>query len=325
MSLPSVLVVAPSDDALHAHTAQRVRAFERLGCRVGHCDLTRPPGGLKRWLSRDEKQRFMAVLEEFRPDLVLAVGAAGLTEKLIRSARAASSARWVNWLPDDLRYAASAAHRAVLYESVFAIGSDVALRLRDVVLRDVEVLPFAADPSVYRPARSRDQYRANVVFAGAATPRREALLAGLVEFGLALWGPGWRATSLRDYCRGELIRTDEYVRAYNGATVAVNIHHTTTEYDTQAACNQRVFELAAMGLPQVVDDRGDLASWFTPGRDVAVYRTAGELRDLVRELVMNPAAGEALGASARRVALERHTYMHRARRLLEALGMLDGA
>ncbi len=38
-----------------------------------------------------------------------------------------------------------------------------------------------------------------------AAPRRGAngCSSELVEFGLALWGPGWRQTSLRDYCRGE--------------------------------------------------------------------------------------------------------------------------
>ena len=35
--------------------------------------------------------------------------------------------------------------------------------------------------------------------------------------------PGWRRTKLRDYCRGELLSHEDYIRAYAGASVAVNV------------------------------------------------------------------------------------------------------
>jgi spore maturation protein CgeB len=155
------------------------------------------------------------------------------------------------------------------------------------------------------------------VFAGSATPRRERLLSELVEFGLALWGPGWRKTSLRDYCRGEAPSTAEYVNAYGGATVAVNIHHVAVENDPrEAACNRRLFEVAAMGIAQVVDDRGDLPRYFDPGHEVAVFRDAAELRETVRGLLEDPAEVDRLGAAARARQLQDHTYMHRLRQLL---------
>ncbi|HRP09341.1 MAG TPA: glycosyltransferase, partial [Gemmatimonadales bacterium] len=181
----------------------------------------------------------------------------------------------------------------------------------------VDVLSLAEDPSVYRPIRTRDQYRANVVFAGTATPRRERLLSELVEFGLAIWGPGWRKTSLRDYCRGEVPGTEQYVNAYGGASVAINIHHVAVEGDPlEASCNLRLFELAAMGLPQVVDDRGDLARHFVAEREVAVFRDGRELKEQVRWLLENPGEAERLGHGARARLLQDHTWMHRMRKLI---------
>lgn len=317
MSGPRVLLIARFDDALHAHAAQRRRALERLGCRVYGLDPGNRIGLKDRVFGRDRRARVLRAVDEAAADLVVAIGDPDFENGLFEEARSARRARWTNWFPDDLRTAATAETRAHGYDHVFAIGSDVAKRLEPKAACPVEVLPFAADPSIYRPLRSRGWYRANVVFAGLATPRREALLAGLVEFGLAIWGPGWRSTSLRDYCRGELLRTAEYVKAYNGATVAVNIHHRAEGDEAEASCNQRIFELAALGAAQVVDARLDLPAQFEPDRELLTYTTANELRDLVRELLGDPARVESLKANARRAALGRHTYMHRARRLLD--------
>jgi spore maturation protein CgeB len=318
---PTVLLIARFDDARHAHAAQRRRALERLGCAVRVVEAEDRVGLVHRVLGRDRRALLLRAFGEASPDVVLVIGAPELEDDLLAEARRVHRATWINWFPDDLRTVEQAASRAAGYDALYAIGSDVAERLGAALSRPVEVLPLAADPSVYRPRRSRDTYRANVVFAGTATPRREALLAGLVEFGLALWGPGWRSTALRDYCRGELLQTEEYVKAYNGATVAVNIHHRADGLTEEACCNQRLFELAAMGTAQVVDHRADLPRYFEPGRDLLVYRTAEELRALVREVLTDPAIAQQLGESARRTALAEHTYMHRTRSLLEKAGL----
>jgi spore maturation protein CgeB len=182
----------------------------------------------------------------------------------------------------------------------------------------VRLLPLAADPSVYRPVRSRgQQYRANVVFAGSATPRREALLQHVVEFGLALWGPGWRATSLRDYCRGESLKTEEFVQAYGGASLAVNIHHTADGGDTaEAFCNQRCFELASIGVLQVVDRRADLERWLTPEDEVLIFDNALHLRRIVEDALQDQTAVERIAQAGRQRVLVEHTYMHRMTALL---------
>jgi spore maturation protein CgeB len=319
MTPPSILLIGPFDDALHAHSTQRARALERLGCDVTIFDLLKRPGLLGRLAGSDLRSRLLKTIEVAEADLVIVLGGYELEEALVDSIRSSSGIRWINWFPDDIRMADDCLRVARPYDALFAPATDLVQYLEQGLGRTVELLPFAADPSVYRPLRSRDQYRANVVFAGAASPEREALLAGLVEYGLALWGPGWRKTSLKDYCRGEARQTAEFVRAYGGASVAVNLHPTAGT--APVYCNQRLFELAAIGVPQVVDDRRDLPQFFDPGRDVAVFREPAELRALVERLLHDPPTAEELGASARRQALARHTYMHRMRRILEVGGI----
>lgn len=313
----TMLFIAEFDDVYHAHSMQRRRALERLGATVTVFDLNAKPSLFERFRAGDLGRRLERCLDEAQPELVLVNGNEALDEALVDRLRGRARARWINWLPQDLRDISQAIVLARPFDHLYGIGTDVAAEMADRLGRTVDVLAFAADPSVYRPIKTRDQYRANVVFAGGATPRRERLLTDLVEFGLALWGPGWRKTSLRDYCRGEAPSTDEYLKAYAGATVAVNIHHALVENDPrEASCNQRLFELAALGAAQVVDDRGDMPRYFEPGREVAVFRDGAELKARVRELIESPSEAERLGQAARARLLQDHTYMHRMRHLL---------
>ena len=243
-----------------------------------------------------------------------------------RSARLRSCGRGAAAVPDgcrlgpDITPATSALQEAATaYDHIFLGSTGAIAELRQLGDAGAHYLPAACDPSVHRPMRSRDQYRANVVFAGRASPRREELLSEVVEFGLALWGRGWRKTSLRAYCRGEKLSDRDYVRAYAGASVAVNIHR--EEGHPTSGCNPRVFELAAMGAAQVVDHREDLDRHFMPGQHMAVFQHPGALKDVVGELLHDPPAAATLGQGARQVALAEHTYMHR---MLELLHTLNG-
>lgn len=322
MSAPSVLLIAPFDDAEHAHATQRARALERLGCDVTTFDLRKRLGLLGRLAGTDLRSRLIKTAEGAEATLILVLGGYDLDEALVDAVRSATGARMVNWFPDDVGSIDEAFRVARGYDQIFVAGSDVAAAFERSTGSAPEVLPHAADPSVYRPLRTKDQYRANVVFAGGATPTREKFLAELVEFGLAVWGPGWRKTTLRDYCRGELRSTAEYIRAYGGASVAVNLHHGLGSNGlSYAYCNQRVFELATMGVPQVVDDRADLARLFDVGTEIITFTTPRELKSRVQELLQTPSHTEGIGSAARRRALQEHTYMHRMRRLLDAVGL----
>ncbi|HEX7024389.1 MAG TPA: glycosyltransferase, partial [Gemmatimonadales bacterium] len=100
---------------------------------------------------------------------------------------------------------------------------------------------------------------------------------------------------------------------------AINIHHALSGNGTEAHLNQRLFEVAAIGVPQIVDQRADLPGHFEPGRDLLVFHDANELRSLVEAALQDLPAAELTGASARREVLARHTYMHRLKVILDAV------
>ena len=314
-----ILLIGAFDDGLNAHTALRRRALERLGCRVSCFNLMSAGGLLSRLRRVALHDRVAHTLAQVMPSVVLVLEGNQIGASLVASLRRKCDAVWVNWFCDGRRTPASIDPLAAPYDLVFVAGTAAVERLRSPGHPPARYLAPGCDPSVHRPMRSRDQFRANVVFAGTATPHRERMLSGLVEFGLALWGPGWRKTKLRDYCRGELLEHGDYVRAYAGASVAVNVQCSDdTEKQADPGCNRRLFELAAMGVPQVVEHRPDLGHHFREGSEVLAARSPAELKDLTAEALHDRAWAEQVANGARQRALSEHTYMHR-------MGVLLGA
>lgn len=305
------VLLVDSDNDPTGHAGLRKRALERLGCQVATLDLKEKKGLLSRWRGGSVQDRLGKAILQHQAQLVLVVEGAELTAGMVTSLKRDADARWAAWFIGETRSLPLMEALSSAYDVLFVPGTDLVEQLRGPSRPPTIHLPPGCDPSVHRPMRARDQFRANVVFVGAATPRREQLLAELSEFGLAIWGPGWRRTPLKDYCRGEMLELDDYVRAYAGASVAINIHRETDGIGTATGCNQRVFELAAIGVPQVVDERGDLALAFEPGKELLTFRSGADLKQLVKDLLQDPPLADRLSQAARRRALAEHTYMHR--------------
>jgi spore maturation protein CgeB len=318
-----VLLVGAFDETMHAHAALRRRALERLGCRVRTFNLAGTGGLVSRLRRVGLHERLARTLRQSDPAVVLVLEGSELPPPMVAALKRESGALWVNWFCDERRTRASVSALAAAYDVIFVAGSEVAETTETVGLPPLRYLPPGCDPSVHRPMRARDQFRANVVFAGTATPHRERLLSELVEFGLAVWGPGWRKTKLRDYCRGELLGHGDYIRAYAGASVAVNAQCARERDGADPGCNRRLFELAAIGVPQVVEDRPDIHRHFREGSEILVARSSADFKGLLSEALQDRAWSEQVAAGARQRALAEHTYMHRLAALLGAVGMVQ--
>jgi len=318
-----VLLVGAFDDAMHAHTALRRRALERLGCRVTSFNLVSQGGLLSRLRRIGLHDRMAKALRQTDPEVVLVLEGSQMPPELVAELKRESGALWVNWFCDERRSRNAISTLAAAYDLVFVAGSEVVECGETVGLPPLRYLPPGCDPSVHRPMRSRDQFRANVVFAGTATAHRERLLSELVEFGLAVWGPGWRRTRLRDYCRGELLDHENYIRAYAGASVAVNVQCSDVAEGPDPGCNRRLFELAAIGVPQVVEDRPDIHRHFREGSELLVARSAADFKTLLAEALQDRVWSEQVAAGARQRALGEHTYMHRLAALLGAARVME--
>ena len=102
----------------------------------------------------------------------------------------------------------------------------------------------------------------------------------------------------------------------------VNLNITRRSHATvPASATSRPFELAATGAAIVSNPYAGIERWFEPGRELLVVDGAEAALDAYRELLGDPAQAEAMGARARERVLDEHTFAHRARQLLDLVGI----
>jgi spore maturation protein CgeB len=92
-----------------------------------------------------------------------------------------------------------------------------------------------------------------------------------------------------------------------------------------ASSSCRPFELASAGAAIVANPYNGLDRWFEPGSELIVVEDAEQATQAYRDLLADPGQAEELGRRARERVLDEHTYRHRARQLLELLGLREEA
>jgi spore maturation protein CgeB len=102
----------------------------------------------------------------------------------------------------------------------------------------------------------------------------------------------------------------------------INLNVTRRSHATvYASSTCRPFELAAAGAAIVSSPHLGIERWFDVGSELRVVSSADEALTTYHELLADPGAAEAMGRRARERVLDEHTYAHRARQILELVGL----
>ena len=303
-----VVLVAAFNRRYHRSGLALAAALTSLGCEVRRCEERQT--GLKAMLRRPLAARLGALLAREPVDLVLVFKGMGLDPAAIAPLRRRAKAEWVNWFPDDPHQLAVSTRLAPAYDRFFTHDSASLERYRGVGAR-AHYLAFGCDPDYLRPADDDTRWRAALSFVGSRDPQRERVLSEIGDLGIAVWGPGWPNGP---------VYGDDYIRALSGGTVGLNIHQQfgqsgdASRYGSGA--NMRVFELAAIGTPQISDGKADIARHFVPGREIVLYTSIAEMRQEARALLADDERRRSLATAARERALREHTWAHRLEELL---------
>lgn len=213
------------------------------------------------------------------------------------------------------------------YDLVVSNSEGGLSRLRELGARRAEAIFWAADPELFmpRPVAKKtdvffyghgDKFRAEWIQAMVGEPSRR-----LPDVDFSLGGDAFRG----DIGSARLVGSVPF-NAFSQAISAarINLNVTRRSHATVfASSTARPFELAACGAAVVSNPHDGIERWFEPGRELVVVSSAEEAVEAYRELLADPGAAETMGERARERVLDEHTYAHRARRLLELVGIED--
>jgi hypothetical protein len=108
------------------------------------------------------------------------------------------------------------------------------------------------------------------------------------------------------------------------SSARVNLCITRKPHATvHASSSCRPFELASSGAAIVSNPYDGLERWFDAGSELLIVNSKDEAVSAYRQLLDDPAQAEEMGRRARERVLDEHTYRHRARQILELIGLRE--
>lgn len=331
---PRVLVVGPTSGGSLEIARHTARATGRLGADARLFDAA-PFGEAHHAFAKLSvaptakthlQGRFALLLGEavvaaavaWRPDLVIALAQAPLTEPALTDLRKLG-ARTAFWFVENVRVLPYWRDVVAHYDHVFAIQQDTVLeQMRAAGAPRATYLPMACDPTTHRPVSldlaAREQFGSPVSFAGAPYLNRRHILQSVADLGLRVWGDGWEHTPLAPFTSARRrFSLDEMIEIFNATDVNLNVHsadHVTGLDPDPDYVNPRTFELAACRAFQLVDRRTPLADLFARD-EVVTFESVAELRSLAAHYLNRPDERQSVAARAHARAVAAHTYEHR--------------
>ncbi len=202
---------------------------------------------------------------------------------------------------------------ARLYDLVLVNDYYHGIQWLELGAKQMECLPIAAiDPDFHYPRElspdERQQYATDVAFVGTLVPdnlysERVAALNALHDFNPGIWSVHDVPESLRPHVRGYALGETMF-RVLSAAKISLNIHGDFMRYGG----NMRLFEAAAVGAFQIVDDRPGIKTWFTPDTHLVTFTHTDELRDKVAYYLAHDDERQTITQAAIVHVRQHHTY-----------------
>ncbi len=317
------------------------RAFTELGCQVELFDLTQRVNHYARlgrlgrlfnafvpvepWIRKANRDLLQKVWD-WQPQVLINVAQHPVRVGTLAQIKAATATRLVHLWPDTLiNWDTDLSVCLPLYDLIAAHSQATLPLLRHMGARQVTWVPLAGDPTLHPQldlAQIEAEYQADVSFVGGWRPEREALLSQLGDLNLKIWGPDWgrrcqHNPSIMRAWQKRAVHGSGFSKVMAGSRISLNI----IDFSNYPSPNMRFFEIAAGGGLQVCSPCPEMEDEFQHGKHLFYFQNPAEVPDLLYSLLTDATLREAVAAAAHEKVLAEHTYLHRARQILEFLDL----
>ncbi len=278
-------------------------------------------------------QAILAQVESFEPDCVLALAQAPMSRQLLRRLQK-EHIPTAMWFVEDHKIFTYWRAFAPLYTVFAVIQKEPFLSaLVEAGQKNALYLPMAALPTFHCTQKlsvvEQKTYGADVAFLGAGYPNRRVAFRSLIAKDFKIWGTDWDGDSIlarHVQQGGARISAEDAVKVYTATKININLHSSVQAQELVPAgdfVNPRTFELASMGVFQLVDKRQLMDELFDKDT-LATFTNLEELLEKIDYYLVHPEERQALAAAARTTIMERHTYQHRMQCLLDYMAEVHG-
>lgn len=282
------------------------------------------------------RERLQSLFFQFRPDLVVSLGwgREHSPEKiqLVREAVEVYGVVHAYWALEDPNYFEGWSLpyiRKARPHLVFTICPDMVGKYRKQGFA-AEHLDFACNPDLHRTVPARPEYVCDMAVVGnsywglgGAVAFRNKTLGLLLKpllnrgYRFGFWGTGWQALAgdlglaIPEGSFFDPLPYEETVAVYNSAAIVLGLQNSTFHL------TQRTFEVLGAGGFLLTVRTQAVERLFSPGWHLAAAASADETVALAEHYLANVGERRAVARNGQAEVYERHTYRHRAARMLE--------
>ncbi len=339
---PMIAVLGPLQGGTLPMAGYTSRTFRTMGQRVRDLDVSGFAGGfhlveqfiqqpVRKAISQGTyleavSQVLLEGLTERPIDLLICMAQAPITGRVLTELRN-RGVQTALWFVEDYRRFTYWREMAKFYDFVFTIQRGKCIdAIKAAGAGEVHYLPVACDPEVHRPlelsAEDHARWGSPISFVGAGYYNRQQVFASLADLPMKLWGTEWPTCKPFDRMvqeQGRRLTPDEYIKIFNATSINLNLHSSSERDGVDPFgdfLNPRIFELAAAGAFQLVDQREYLPEAFAPGEEIATFSSPADLKEKIHYYLQHPEERQQMAQRARARALRDHTYSHRLREML---------
>ncbi len=260
-------------------------------------------------------RKLAQTVREYQPDLILVVDLFYFDEQMLAFfSELKGKIALAHWIGDFFDERLERARE--IFDLFLFTDTELLQRAREQGFPRAEYLPLATNPRIFYPAEAIQKRDERLLFLGAWSDNREALIRQIEE-PMVIVGKGWDKLSKTGHTVvSRNVSIEQAAEYYRQHSYVLNIINTK---NISVGLNMRCFEAPASGAVLITDNVRDLPLNYQAGTDVLTYDSAADINTLLRSLRKGGQDASAVEKSGMEKAQADHTYAHRVRTVLEYL------